>query len=331
MKIYYLLLITSWLASWVPPKFAYWVCSLVGGIVFYVRPSIRHDIMDNMSHVLPKSSVHQRRTIARRVIRNNFKNYYDLIRIPHLTREYLERTVKVSGIENLDAAFAQGRGVIIISGHMGNYNIVAQIAVIRGYPVVAVAEDIKPRKLYNYLNRLRSSFGLRFISTNSSEVRTIYHLLRNNQALILAIDRDVAGSREPVQLFDEVADLPPGPVALALRLDAALVPTHTVRLRDNTSVVHVYPAIRLERTGDKEKDLKVNLRKAAEALEEMILKAPDQWVVMQRIWDREPMVGDQGPGVGSDASPNGHLSDEKTELMVEYTKSANPQSLTPDP
>ena len=295
MKIYYLLRMASWLAGWVPSRFAYRVCSLVGGIVFWVRPSIRHDIMDNMSHILPKSTSRQRRNIARRVIRNNFKNYYDLIRIPHMTKEYLFRTVKVVGLENLDAAFALGKGAIIIGGHIGNFNIVPQAAKIRGYPIVAVDEDIKPRQLYNYLNRLRSHFGLRFIGTNSSEIRTIYKLLRNNNALILAIDRDVAGSREPVLLFDELADLPPGPVALALRLDAALVPVHAVRLRDNTSIVHIYPAIPLERTGDKEKDLKINLRKAAQALEEMILKAPDQWVVLQRVWDRPE---DRGSGVG---------------------------------
>ena len=64
MKTYYLLLITAWLAKWVPARVGYWVCSFVGGIVFYLRPSIRHNIMGNMKHVLPKSSVHQRRAIA---------------------------------------------------------------------------------------------------------------------------------------------------------------------------------------------------------------------------------------------------------------------------
>src|SRR5919198_6339401 len=206
MKIYYLLLITSWLARWVPERLGYRLCSIVGGIVFFVRPSIRRAIMDNMRHILPRSSQRQRRTIARRVIRNNFKNYYDLIRLSHLTKEDVEHMVSaVHGMEHLDAAFARGKGAIIISGHIGNFNILPQIAIIRGYPVVAIAEDIKPQKLYNYLNRLRSHFGLRFINANSSQVRTIYKLLRGNGGLILAADRDVTEAREPVLFFDDVA------------------------------------------------------------------------------------------------------------------------------
>src|SRR4051812_25753261 len=174
MKTYYLLVIASWLARWVPVRTAYWLCSFVGGIIFYVKPSIRNAIMDNMRHVLPRSTMRQRRIIARRVIRNNLKNYYDLIRIPHLTEADVERMVAdVHGIEHLDEAFARGKGVIIIGGHIGNFNIVPQVAIIRGYPVVAIAEDIKPAKLYDFLNNLRMHFGLRFINAHSSQVRTI--------------------------------------------------------------------------------------------------------------------------------------------------------------
>src|SRR5437868_3425176 len=115
MKTYYLLVMASWLARWIPTRTAYWLCSFVGGIVFSIKPSIRKAIMDNMRHVLPGSSERQRRTIARRVIRNNFKNYYDLIRIPHLTKEDVEHMVAdVHGTEHLDEAFARGKGVIII-------------------------------------------------------------------------------------------------------------------------------------------------------------------------------------------------------------------------
>jgi lauroyl/myristoyl acyltransferase len=289
MKTYYLLVIASWLARWIPTRTGYWLCSSVGGIIFYVKPSIRQAIMDNMRHVLPRSSERQRRTIARRVIRNNFKNYYDLIRIPHLTKDDVERMVAdVHGTEYLDEAFARGKGVIIISGHIGNFNIVPQIAIIRGYPVVAIAEDIKPQKLYDFLNNLRMRFGLKFINANSSQVRTIYKLLRDNGGLILAADKDVTEAREPVLFFDAVADLPPGPVALALRLDSTIIPAHSVRLRDNTSVLHIYPPMELERTGDKELDKQVNLRKVAMVLEEMIRKAPDQWAALQRVWDRPP-------------------------------------------
>src|SRR5437867_1626148 len=316
MKTYYLLRIASWLSRYVPSRTGYWLCAFFGGIIFYLKPSIRQAVMDNMRHVLPNSSERQRRTIARRVIRNNFKNYYDLVRLPHLKAEDVERMVAtVYGMEHWRNAFAQGRGVIIMSGHIGNFSLVVQLAAIRGFPVAIVGEDIKPPKLYDYVNYLRSSFGLKFIRSGSSEVRTIYKWLRSGGGLGLAVDRDYMNGGVPVQLFDAPADILPGPVVLALRLKTPLIPVHTVRLRDNSSIVTIYPPMELERTGDNERDVQVGLRKVAVFLEEIIRKAPDQWIILQRVWDRPQATDPQPEPQPEPPNPNGK-TDETHVLSV---------------
>jgi KDO2-lipid IV(A) lauroyltransferase len=294
MKTYYLLKIASLLSRYLPSWLGYWLCSFFGSILFYTDLSVRRAVMDNMRHVLSGAPARVRRDIARRVVTNTFKNYYDMVRLPHLSREDVERMVELHGVEHLEQAYAQGRGVIIISGHLGNFNLVAQLAAIRGYPVATIAEDIKPAKLYNYVNSLRARFGLKFIKAGSSQVRTIYRFLRNKGVLMLAADRDVSDTGVPVQFFDAMADLPAGPVVLALRLKCPLVPGHTIRLPNNKSVVYLYPPIELERTGDYEQDIRINLRRVAQVLEQMILKAPDQWVVLQRVWDKDYTVSVAG-------------------------------------
>ncbi len=243
--------------------------------------------MDNMRHVMPGTSKRQRRAMARRVIRNVVKNYYDLVRLPYLDKNKLEHKIAVYGIEHLDNAVAAKKGFIVISGHIGNFSLVAQMAAARGYPMSIVAEDIQPPKLYDYVNRLRSRFGLKLLKMGSSEVRLIYKLLRNGEGLMLAQDRDVNDTGVPVQFFDAVADLPPGPVALALRLKVPLIPVHTTRLPNNSNMVTISPPFELERTGDNERDLHVNLRRVTQLIEEMILKAPDQWVVLQKVWHHD--------------------------------------------
>src|SRR5947207_3061602 len=135
MKTYYLFRLGSWLSRIVPTRMAYWVCSLLGGLVFYLSASVRRPVMDNMKHVLPDASVRVRRAMARRVIRNVLKNYYDLVRLPHQKAADLERMITVRGFEYLEEACAQGKGVIVTSGHIGNFSIVAQIAAIRGFKV----------------------------------------------------------------------------------------------------------------------------------------------------------------------------------------------------
>src|SRR6478672_6358157 len=123
MKTYYMLVIASFLARFVPARLGYWLSSLAGGLVFYVTPSVRRAVMDNMRHVLPKSSAHQRRIIARRVIRNVLKNYYDLIRLQHMSAQQVEDNLILNGMEHLEQAMAAGKGAIIIGGHIGNFSI----------------------------------------------------------------------------------------------------------------------------------------------------------------------------------------------------------------
>ena len=100
-------------------------------------------------------------------------------------------------MENLDNALALGKGVIIVGAHLGNFSVVARTGAARGYKISIVAEDIKPPKLYDYVNKLRGHFGLEIIKLHSAQVRTIYHLLRNNEVLALAVDRDVTGDGIP--------------------------------------------------------------------------------------------------------------------------------------
>ena len=197
-------------------------------------------------------------------MRNVVKNYYDLVRLPHMKVRDLERTITVDDMANIDRALEQGRGLIITSGHIGNFSTVAQLAAARDYKVSVIAEDIEPPKLYDYINKLRSRFGLRMIKLGSAQALTIYRILRKNEILMLASDRDVADDGEPVLFFDAPADMPPGPITLALRLNAPLIHGYTYRLPDSTSKVELGPPMEMVRTGDRELDLKINMRKMAQ-------------------------------------------------------------------
>lgn len=287
MKTYYLLRIAAYLVKFVPHRAVYWICSIIGGIVFTLNWRVREAVLDNMGHVLPKASRQLRRVLGRRIVRNVVKNYYDVIRVTTMSPAELERSITVHGLEHVEEALKQGNGIIIVSGHIGNFSIVAQLAAARGFDVSVVAEDVEPPKLYDYVNQLRGHFGLKMLKLGSSEVRTIYRLLRNNEILLLAIDRDVTNDGILVPFFDQPTHMPHGAVALALRTGAALMPGYTVRLPDNTSVVILEPPLDLERTGDREEDVRVNMRHLAETLERYIIEAPDQWVVLQKIWDKD--------------------------------------------
>jgi KDO2-lipid IV(A) lauroyltransferase len=228
-------------------------------------------------------------------VRNVVKNYYDVVRLPRMSVEDLERTIVARGMEHLDDALAKGKGVILVGAHLGNFSVVAQLGAARNYQMSIIAEDIKPPRLYEYVNRLRGRFGLEIIKLRSNQVRTIYKLLRNNEVLVLASDRAVTGDGIPTMFFDALAPIPPGAVALALRTGATVITGQTERLPDNTSIVTLDPPVELVSTGDRDLDVKVNLRRVVQRLEDYILHNPTQWVVLQRIWADRPSTATIAP------------------------------------
>jgi KDO2-lipid IV(A) lauroyltransferase len=267
---------------------------------------IREAVLDNLSHVLPNAPRRVRRVLARKIVRNVVKNYYDVIRIPKMSPADLERTITVHGIEHLDNALKLGKGVIMISAHMGNFSIVAQLGAARNYDTSVVAEDIEPPLLYDYVNNLRGHFGLKMLMLGGWDLLTFYLMIRNFEVMLLAVDRDVNDEGMPVPFFGALADMPHGAVALALRTGAALLPGYTLRLPNNSSVVIIEEPLQLERTGDRDEDVRINMLKVAQTLEKYILKAPDQWVVLQRIWDKD-YTKDQGP---APPEQNGHSNEQ---------------------
>jgi len=305
MKTYHLLRFSSWMTKWIPTPLGYWLCQLLGGILFYLKPSLRRTAVSNLRHIVPEASALRRRSMARRVIRNNFKNYYDLVRLPHLDKQGLENQIEhIYGLEYLEQSVQRGKGTILMSVHMGNFNIVPQLFMTRGFKGAVVAEDIEPEPLYDMVNELRSRFGLKFIKAGSSQARVIYRHIRDNGILGLAADRDVSDGGMPVKFFDAVTELPSGPVVLASRMGATLLPSCTLRLKNNKSVVFVYPPIELMNTGNREADTEVNMRKGAQAIEHMILKAPDQWLaLLQKIWDKEPGTQEREEAQSQPSSP----------------------------
>jgi KDO2-lipid IV(A) lauroyltransferase len=310
----------------VPPRLGYWLASVIGGVVFGLNQNVREAVLDNLQHVLPKATHRQRRQMARRIVRNVVKNYYDLLRLPHMKVSDLERTITLVGGEYMDQALAQGRGLIITSGHMGNFSIVAQLAVARGYKVTIIAEDIEPPKLYDYVNSFRERFGLRMIKLGSAQALTIYRILKNNEILMLATDRDVADDGVPTIFFDAPADMPPGPITLALRLNTPLVYGYTFRKPDSTSYVELAP-LDLVRTGDRDLDVKINMRKMAQILEEQVLRNPSQWVVLQKIWDKD-YTGTTGTEAEQLSEPPGAPSTSLNGNAPQLeSESANPPEL----
>ena len=281
---YYLYRLAGALAPHIPPRLGYRLAERAGSVV-YQRAASRRIVQENVSHVVGEPAESPRvQDIVRRIFCNQAKNYYDFFRLAALSPQEIKRSVReIQGLTHLEHALAHGRGVIVVSAHFGNIDLAGQIPALLGYRVTAVAEHLRPERLFQYICRVRERHGLRFIPIDGS-LRPVFRALQANEIVGLALDRNVTDSGRLVEFFGQPARLPDGYLRLALRTQAALIVAFCRRLSDNTFSISIEPEIELRLEGDPAEHIEVNLRQVLSIFETYLRRYPDQWVYFQPVW-----------------------------------------------
>lgn len=282
----------------VPAQVGYLICRILGMLFYTLNFRARRNVLRNLATVVPEKSWLQHQRMAMAVCATVVTNYYDLIRLRSIDRDRVLDHVEIEGLEHVYDALDHGRGAIIVSAHLGNFSVMAKLPSALGLRAALVAEQVQPPELFHYMARLRSAMGIEVIPPGHAALRNIIDLLNDNGLLLLAGDRDVTHRGQSVRFFGSETTLPIGPVALAMKTGAALIPAYTLRVSSHHSRVVIEPTLELERTGNRDIDLSSNLQKLAERLEDMIAKDPAQWAVLQRVWPPTTTYG-RSEGLGS--------------------------------
>lgn len=278
-----------------PASLAYWLCDRLGDLVYWVLPRRRETVRRNLSMVL-RGRPDRVETLVRETFRQGTKYYYDTFRIPALCDADLDRLIDLEGLPNLERALDAGKGVVIFTGHFGSPTLVAHIVGVRGYHITAVAEPVKPEKLFDLINGARGSGRISFLPMGPNSFRDLTQVLRANGVVGIVGDRDIQRTGVRVRLFGAETTLPAGPVMLCLRTGAELIPAFTFRKEGGRFGACLREPMKLDRSGDLRENLRVNTQKLAEVLEDVIVKSPEQWIVFEPLW---PEGGMALPGAGS--------------------------------
>ncbi len=288
---YWLYLILTTLAPLLPQRFGYWLFGLAGNLAFYLGKKQREAYLKNLKHILgPEADPARMTEITRRAFRNLLKSYYDLFRSHRLTEPQLRAMLAdISGVEHLQAALAEGKGLIAGSPHFGNYNLFIQLAAIHlrqhGH-VVVPSERLRPERLFELIRRQRASQGIEIVPVDQAP-RALIKALRSGNIAGLAIDLDITESGQVVDFFGAPARLPVGAATLALKYGAPLVLGFARRLEDNRCVVVIEPPIVLERTTSPAADIRAGVERIARRLEYWIGQYPEEWMMFQPIWEQD--------------------------------------------
>lgn len=263
-----------------------WLAAIMG-VVFSLLPSrARRQLAINLDHLLPaETPVAARRALIRQAFRNAIANYFSLFRLKRLRLADLEQLLTIHGWSYFADTFAEGRGVILTSTHFGAPDLVAQILAARGFPVTGPVERLSPPALFDLINDLRQSHGLRLLPVDEpSTLKALLKALKAGEVVGVLADRDVTGSGREVTFCGRPARLPDGHVRLARRTGAPIILAFNVRRPDGHFEVWVEPPLRVAASDDPEKDVAEAMQVILLTLERYLRRYPAQWVYFQPVW-----------------------------------------------
>jgi phosphatidylinositol dimannoside acyltransferase len=279
-------------ACGLPRTLTIWVARL-GGVVCAVTLSKRRAVLSsNLRRVLgPSAGDRELKKSARQGFISYGWYWAESLRLEATTPEELEACVSFEGLEHLERALEQGRGVVFAVPHLGNFDVGAARMAAIGYPLTVVVEPVEPPELFEWFCRLRQRGGMRTVPLGPTVTSTVIEVLRANGLVALVCDRDLGGRGVEVELFGAPTTLPGGPATLALRTGAALLPAAAYDEPGGRHRVVIRPPVDTSRQGSVERDVGRITRGLACELERIIRVAPEQWHVFQPCWPRtEPLV-----------------------------------------
>lgn len=261
----------------------------LGGIAFHLFKEAREITLKNLSDVFgdQKTAVEIQK-LAKQVFRMIGANAGDILRaLPIDSLDKLKRFVRIEGEEHLKAAMNKGKGVIMITGHIGAFEFVGSYLGLAGYHPLIIGTALKDEKLNSMLVKQRVSRGAEAIE-RGRETFKIMKALKSGRLVAMLIDQDTRVKSRFINFMGRPAATPIGGTLMAQRTGAAVIPIYIRLQPDYTQLLQVYPEVVLECSGDEEKDLITNTQRISDTTERAILKNPEQWVWMHERWKTKP-------------------------------------------
>lgn len=240
-------------------------------------------VENNLRAIFPEKSKNEIRAIRKEVFRNFARYLVGFLRSDKLDREYIRRNVEIENQEYLDQARSKGKGVIILTAHLGNWELGGLVIALLGYPLLAVVLPHKSSKVNDFFNSKRESKGVGVIPLGRA-VRQCLNYLRNNKMVALVGDRDFTRKGTIVDFFGRPAIFPDGPAAIALKTQALIVPAFMLMNKNGTFRFKIEKPIELTAGDGNKEGLAGLIRQYKGIFEDYIKKYPEQWYMFRRFW-----------------------------------------------
>lgn len=261
----------------------------LGRLAFALYRPRRAVALRNLALAFPEWPAPERQRVAAASFAHLGRMVAEVCHFPRLAQAGLRGIVSYEGLEHYLAARARGRGVILMTGHFGAWELSAFAHARNGHPSTVVVRALANRRVDALVNRLRGLSGNRLIERKQA-LRKLLAGLRQGESVAALIDQNVA-AREGVfvEFFGRPACTTPGLAALARLSGAPVLPSFLVTDRATDTYRLIFePEVELARTGDPEADDRTNTARFIGVLEAYVRKEPELYFWAHRRWKTRP-------------------------------------------
>ena len=257
-------------------------------LFYYASVKQRLIALHNLRRAYPEKSIDEIEEIAKGVYRHMGIVLAELFEMPYITRETLDEWVDVEGLEHFKDAHAQGKGVLSIVAHFGNWELMTVAVPMLVHPLEIVYRPLDSPIMDNLLGWSRTKHGNSLIPKGGSG-RKIIRLLKENKVIGILSDQNVDKNEGVfVDFFGRPACTSVGTAALTLQSGAPVMPAFMPRMPDGRYKLIILPPVEITRTDNYESDLIVNTQRFTKVVEDMVRRYPDQWFWIHQRWKTKP-------------------------------------------
>lgn len=287
---YFGLLFCTVVLKFFPEAWLYGFANQVANVAYFIVRKQRNIAIESLTAAFGKEKTEQEINkiakdcfifMARAAVELMF-----LMDRPHL----IKKKVQIVGRNYLEDALAKGKGVILVSAHFGNFPLMLARLGIEGYKTAGIMRFMRDEQVEKIFMRKRTRLGIKTIYSQPRKecVEKSIRSLRDNELLFIPLDQNFGTGGVFVNFFGRKAATATGPVVLARRTKAEILPCFIVRQKDNTHKIIFEPPLKLEKGKDNQESIAINVQKLTDIIELYIRRYPAEWGWIHRRWKSQP-------------------------------------------
>ncbi|MEE3380630.1 MAG: lysophospholipid acyltransferase family protein [Succiniclasticum sp.] len=285
MFAYYLMKLISKIFCILPKSWGLAFGNWLGRFALHFVPEWRMEMATaNVQECLGLPREEARRVAVQSVVKFG-RMIIEVLRFPLLKKQGIDSVVKTDGLEYLEEAYAQGKGVIMCTGHFGNWELLGATVAMHGYPILSIARKQNNGAMDRFINEYREMVGQKIAYNRGKEgVLAMGRYLKQKHLLGILFDQDTNDTGVTLDLFGKKVVTPGGPAVFSRTFGCPVLPIFMHYDPDGSCRAKIYPPIYTARTKDKEKDLYDTTAKLIAILEQEIRSNPPMWFWVHDRW-----------------------------------------------